>query len=126
MHPAVGTAVTATAPAPKAGSAEVAPSAGRGGVARRRYLAVLTWAFTVFNSLRVIAYLPTLWAIQASGDASQHSLFTWVTWLGANLTMAVWLYEQHGRRLTRAVAVNACNATLCAAICSVIVMVRWG
>lgn len=96
------------------------------GSARRHYLALLTWAFTLFNSLRVIAYLPTLWAIQASGDASQHSLFTWLTWLCANLTMAAWLYEQHGQRVTRAGVVSACNATLCAAICVVIAQVRWG
>jgi hypothetical protein len=95
------------------------------GEARSRYLAVLTWAFTLFNSLRVIAYLPTLWAIQASSDASQHSLFTWLTWLGANLTMGAWLYEQSGRRVTRAVLVNACNASMCAAICAVIAHVRW-
>lgn len=91
-----------------------------------RYLAALTWAFALFNAMRVIAYLPTLWAIQSSGDASQHSLFTWLTWLGANLTMAAWLYEQGGRRVSRAVLVNVCNAAMCAAICAVIAALRWG
>ena len=33
------------------------------------------------------AYLPTIWAIHRSADSSQHSLWTWCTWLGANLTM---------------------------------------
>jgi hypothetical protein len=114
----------ATAPAAVAGGSrpmELAPAGG----ARSRYVAVLTWAFTLFNLLRVVAYLPTLWAIQASGDASQHSMFTWLTWLGANLTMGAWLYEQSGRRVTRAVLVNTCNATMCAAICAVIALVRW-
>jgi hypothetical protein len=37
------------------------------------------------------AYLPTLWAIHVSGDSSQHSLWTWATWFGANVTMAAWL-----------------------------------
>ncbi len=55
-----------------------------------------------------------MWAIQASGDSSQHSLWTWTTWLGANLTMAAWLYEHNGQRLDRAVMVNLCNATMCA------------
>jgi uncharacterized RDD family membrane protein YckC len=85
------------------------------GRARPVYLAVLTWAFTLFNSVRMLSYLPTMWAIQVSGDSSQHSLWTWCTWLGANLTMAAWLYEQSGQRMGRAVMVNLCNATMCAA-----------
>ena len=36
------------------------------------YLAALTWLFTLFNSVRVLAYLPTLLAIYTSGDSSQH------------------------------------------------------
>lgn len=87
---------------------------------RERYLLVLTWAFTVFNSLRVLAYLPTLWAIHASGDSGQHSLLTWITWLGANLTMAAWLHEHNGRRTNRAVVVNLGNAAMCAATAAVI------
>ena len=82
---------------------------------RQAYLALLTWAFTLFNSVRVFSYLPTLWAIHASGDSSQHSLWTWGTWLGANLTMAGWLYEHNGQRFNRAVVVNLVNAAMCAA-----------
>jgi phosphoribosylaminoimidazole-succinocarboxamide synthase len=67
---------------------------------------VLTWAFTLFNTLRAVAYLPTMWAIYTSGDSSQHSLWTWCTWLGANATMGAWLYEQNGQRLGRAVVVK--------------------
>lgn len=81
--------------------------------ARVAYLRLLTWAFTLFNALRIVAYLPTIWAIHASGDSSQHSLWTWLTWLGANATMAAWLYESHGRHLTSAAVVNACNAVMC-------------
>ena len=77
------------------------------------YLAVLTWTFTFFNTVRVLAYLPTIWAIVASGDSSQHSVLTWLTWAGANATMAAWLYEHNERRANRAFAVNACNATMC-------------
>lgn len=77
------------------------------------YLRLLGWAFTLFNSVRVLAYVPTTWAIYQSGDTSQHSLWTWCTWFGANLTMAAWLYEQDGRRTSRAVAVCACNAAMC-------------
>lgn len=88
------------------------------------YLRLLTWAFSLFNSVRVLAYLPTLWAIHASGDASQHSLLTWLTWVGANATMAAWLYEQNGRRLNRAILVNVCNATMCVAISATILFYR--
>lgn len=81
--------------------------------ARGVYLALLTWAFALFSSVRVFSYLPTLWAIHVSGDSSQHSLVTWLTWLGANVTMALWLYEHNGQHCNRAVAVNAANAAMC-------------
>jgi hypothetical protein len=60
--------------------------------ARRTYRLLLTWAFTLFSSLPAVSYLPTLWAIRSSGNSSQHSLWTWGIWLGANMTMASWLY----------------------------------
>lgn len=88
------------------------------------YLAVLTWTFTLFNTVRVIAYLPTVWAISASGDSSQHSLWTWLTWLGANATMAAWLYEQNAHRVDRAVLVNVGNAFMCLLKVAVIVSYR--
>jgi hypothetical protein len=82
-------------------------------VGQGSYAVILSWLFTAFNSVRVLAYLPTLWAIHVSGDSSQHSLWTWLTWLGANVTMAAWLYETNGRRFSRAALVNACNAAMC-------------
>lgn len=88
------------------------------------YLAVLTWLFTLFNSVRVLAYLPTLLAIFSSGDSSQHSLLTWVTWVGANATMAAWLFEHNGRRLNRAIAVSGCNSLMCLATSILIVAYR--
>ena len=88
------------------------------------YLGALGWTFTVFNSIRVLAYLPTAWAIFTSGDSSQHSLLTWLTWFGANLTMAAWLYENNGQRADKAVAVNACNACMCLLIAALIVAER--
>jgi hypothetical protein len=88
--------------------------------ARAGYLVVLTWAFTLFNSVRMFAYLPTLWAIHETGDSSQHSLWTWCTWFGANLTMAAWLYEQNGQRVNRAVLVNLSNSLMCLAVTALI------
>ncbi len=92
--------------------------------ARASYTTVLAWAFTVFNSLRLVAYLPTQWVIVGSGDSSQHSLWTWVTWTGANLTMAAWLYEQNAQRLDRAVALNLFNGLMCLATVGLILYFR--
>jgi hypothetical protein len=89
---------------------------------RRHYLPVLGWAFALFNGLRVVAYLPTLWAIHLSGDSSQHSAWTWAHWLGANLTMAAWLFEHNGQRANRAVFVQLGNSAMCAAT---LLMVLW-
>jgi uncharacterized RDD family membrane protein YckC len=91
---------------------------------RRAYLALLTWAFTLFSSVRVLSYLPMMAAIVRSGDSSQHSLWTWCLWLGANATMAAWLYETQGRRANRAVLVNACNAAMCLLTAALIVAYR--
>lgn len=88
------------------------------------YLAVLGTAFALFGTLRIVSYLPTLMAIVASGDSSQHSLWTWGIWLGSNLTMAAWLYEQCGRRIDRAIGLSLCNAAMCAAAVVLIVFYR--
>jgi hypothetical protein len=98
--------------------------ASQGSPSRATYLRVLAWAFTLFNSVRVAAYLPTMWAICQSGDSSQHSLWTWCTWVGANATMAAWLYETHDRRIDRVVMVNAGNAAMCAAVVVLILAQR--
>lgn len=100
------------------------PLAKPGRRPRGGYLRALTWAFTVFNSIRVLAYLPTAWAIFSSGDSGQHSLLTWLTWFGANLTMAAWLYENNGQRANKAVGVNSCNAFMCLLITGLIVAER--
>ncbi|HZF81451.1 MAG TPA: hypothetical protein VEZ89_16870 [Rubrivivax sp.] len=101
---------------------EAEDGAKRPSRARNAYLSVLTGAFTVFNSVPILAYLPTLWAIHITGDSSQHSLWTWFTWMGANATMAAWLYETNGQRLSRAAVVNACNAVMCV---MTVVLIVW-
>lgn len=91
---------------------------------RSLYLSLLTWTFTVFNSIRMLAYLPTVFAIIASRDSSQHSKLTWITWLGANATIAAWLYEQNGQRLSKAVIVNIGNTIMCAVTTLIILWYR--
>lgn len=90
---------------------------------RSLYVTALTWAFTAFNSVRILAYLPTAWAIHTSADSSQHSLWTWITWLGANATMAAWLHEQNGHRMNLAVLTNAGNALMC--LCTLLLIVAY-
>lgn len=83
------------------------------GALRLRYTDLLGWALTLTSSVRMLSYLPTLWAIHASADSSQHSLWTWGTWLVSNLTMAAWLYENNGRRGNAAVLVSGGNSAMC-------------
>ena len=111
-HPVSGAPRVLPTPAPRPPQATSASAAAASGW-RPSYLAVLSWAFTLFNSVRVAAYLPTVWAIFSSGDSSQHSLWTWCTWFGANLTMALWLRERNGGHFDRAAVVNLGNATMC-------------
>lgn len=104
--------VTAPSPAP-------APAP-----ARSQDLRLLALAFTAFNSLRTLAYLPTVASIIASGHSDQHSLFTWFTWFGANVTMAAWVHRHNGGHVDRVVAFNLANAVLCALTGFVIVAYR--
>ena len=94
------------------------------GSGRQRYQAVLGWAVTLLGSVRLLSYLPTLWAIVSSGQSDQHALTTWLTWAAANGSMAAWLYEQHGRRFDCTVLINAGNATMCLLTAAVIAAFR--
>jgi hypothetical protein len=109
-----------SAVAPATGGSKPAPS--EDGFGRGLYLWLLTWAFTLFNTVRLLSYLPTMLAIHTSGSSSQHSLWTWLTWLGANATMGAWLYEKQGQRLSGAVWINFGNALMCAATATLILI----
>ncbi len=87
---------------------------------------LLETSFLLFNGGRLFAYLPTLWAIYSSSDSSQHSLWTWGTWMAANLTMAGWLFERdRGKgQLDRAVLISVSNGLMCLAAVLLIVWVR--
>lgn len=106
----------------RAKSSSSCPAAGSR--IRHSYLRALALAFALFNSIRVFTYLPTIWAIHASGDSSQYSLWTWIAWIGANGTMAAWLYENNDQRFNSAVAVSAANALMCVATCLTIAYFR--
>lgn len=93
-------------------------------ITRTPYLAALEALFTLFSSARVLAYLPTIWAVMSTGDSSQHSLWTWLTFFGGNATMAVWLWENNGRHCNAAIAASGGNALMCLAIIAVIAWTR--
>ena len=88
------------------------------------YVTVLAWLFGAFNTIRVLTYVPTIAAIFASGDSDQHSLWTWGLWFASNLTMALWLLEQNGRRPNGAVVVTAANAAMCALTAATVALHR--
>lgn len=98
--------------------------AGPGLQAEHPYRSALELLFALFGSARVAAYVPTLWAIYASWDSSQHSLWTWTIWLGSNVTMALWLWEQNRRRLNKAIVVSAANALMCLTASVLIIATR--
>lgn len=89
-----------------------------------RHQRLLERAVTVFNSLRLLAYLPTVAAIAASGDASQHSLLTWAVWTGANLSTALWLWDRDGR-LGGVAGLSLANGAVCAGIWGLILGLRF-
>jgi hypothetical protein len=89
------------------------------------YQRLLLGAFALFNAMRVVSYLPTFWAIHASGDSSQHSLWTWFVWFGSNLATGLWQREHSRRRMTGTVAVLLTNAAMCAAAIVMIAAYRW-
>lgn len=98
------------------------PSPARG--QDSRYARAVECLFLLFSATRWLTYLPTLWAIHASGDSSQHSLWTWATWMGSNLTMAAWLHQHHGAAASRAIVASAGNALMCGATLALIAWYR--
>ena len=114
-EPPCGDGPEAPAPAPPLPPPSPAPVYAPSPRSRGRsaYVTVLTWAFVLFTTARLLAYAPTVLAIVQTRDSSQHSLWTWLTWLGANTTMAAWLYEHNGQRLDKAIGVNLSNAAAC-------------
>ena len=92
---------------------------------RAWYLRGLTWAFMVLTTARLLAYTPTVLAILETRDSRQHSLWTWLIWVGANLTMALWMYENNGHQMDKAIGVSLANAAACLLTSGVILWFRF-
>lgn len=106
---------------PNKASTAAPPGAQPPGTRGTRFL---VWTFTIFNFLRILAYLPTVEAILVTGESDQHSLLTWLIFFGANVTMCCWLYEEAGRRFNQAGMTNCGNALMCGVICLLIAWTR--
>ena len=91
---------------------------------RRTYRRTLRWVSSLFGSLRVFTYVPTILTLIASANSSQYSLLTWGAWVMANASMTASIYEQNGRKLDHLVLVNACNALMCLVTMAVICLYR--
>jgi hypothetical protein len=89
---------------------------------RRASLAVLL--FGPLQALRMTAYLPTLWAIHASGSSTQYAAWTWLAFFCANLSMALSLLRRGTGRVDRYVLVNLINALMSLAVFALIVAYR--
>jgi hypothetical protein len=94
------------------------PSLAGTGILRPSRIRRRSAAFALLNGLRIVVSLPTLAAIRTSSHVDHHSLVTWLTFLGANLTMALSLHERNGLRMNRAITANTFSALMCGAIVS--------
>ena len=79
------------------------------------YRVILDHQFVGFNSARVLAYVLTVWVVASSGGSCQHTLWTWLIFLGGNATLFP-PWEQNGRRVKRAIATSAANAVMCTGV----------
>jgi len=84
---------------------------------------LLVVSFTVSNSLRVLFYLPQFHKfIKAKDSLESHSLFMWMSWVVANLTVAIYFLIQSG--LDEKALLNFANSIMCGIGASIIMYKR--
>jgi len=78
------------------------------------YATVLSWAFLATNSIRVLAYLPTIKKLlRAEATADCQSQLTWLLWAAANVTLAMHLFESNLREINEMILITGANALMC-------------
>jgi hypothetical protein len=78
------------------------------------YVTGLSWAFLVTNSMRVLAYLPTIKKLlRADVTADCQSLLTWLLWSASNLTLALHLFESNHHQVNEMILIAGGNALMC-------------
>lgn len=69
-------------------------------------------AFTVFNSLRVLFYVPQFKKlVKQKHNLDSHSLFMWFSWIFANATVAIYFVQLSG--WDEKAILNMANAVMC-------------
>ena len=69
-------------------------------------------AFTVFNSLRVLFYVPQFKKlVKQKHNLDSHSLFMWFSWIFANATVAIYFVQLSG--WDEKSILNIANAFMC-------------
>ncbi len=70
--------------------------------------------FCIFNLGEVLTYYPTIRKLRTPGCTGDgQSVWTWVTWIMANATLALHLYVVSGYRVNDLVCLNLANLTMC-------------
>jgi hypothetical protein len=89
------------------------------------YLTILTVTFTAFQTARIFSYFPTILLLLKPGaSAKSYSLLTWGTWVGANSTQSLLIYEQTQSLTNPIVLTNAFNTLMNLVVMALIVWVR--
>jgi hypothetical protein len=90
------------------------------------YLDALMCAFVFWNSVRILADVPTLLLLLKPGASADHySIATWTSWVSSNATLALYLFEAGGSTMNTLVLLNTGNALMRFVTCALIVRLRW-
>lgn len=78
------------------------------------YATLLSWAFLATNSMRILAYLPTIKKLlRSEATADCQSQLTWLLWSASNVTLALHLFESNHRQLNEMILIASGNALMC-------------
>ena len=92
---------------------------------RETYIAVLNRFATLMGGIRALTYIPTILTLMASANSSQHSLWTWISWILANGTMTMLLYERNDRKADSVILIQLANTVMCVVTTAVILWYRF-
>lgn len=86
---------------------------------------LITIAFGVFNTLRLVSYIPQIVAVaRDQHGAVAISLWCWSIWIGANATAALYAWVNVGDRVLA--LVSAFNAVCCTTVVILALLKRIG
>lgn len=78
------------------------------------YAVGLSWAFLATNTVRVLAYLPTIKKLlHEDVTADCQSQLTWLLWATSNVTLALHLFESNHREFNEMILITSGNALMC-------------